>query len=351
MAWGAMLNGVYLSGGTNDVVIDHRPAVCAEFQEVGCMGEPPDGLGGLPGPLRTEDVVYAQRDGARHFNDWYPVRLVTITGNIQAGVCGCTDAAADAQALMQAWKRTNEDIELVIFPDCYTSGVLSPDPDTDPVTYSYQFPWGFGVGGFGEGPFGGENEDQMQTGPFGIVGRPRIADGKWLPGKAKIYQFTLRFDAVGPEIYILDPCGTPGFARCTDIYPENNAGCVMEPLCSPICATGQSGPVVNPTTVSVGGTEVVYPELTLWPNLTNPIVENLTTLDYITYDGTITDYPVFINTQDMTATQNGVSVTDRLGGMIQWPLSPGDFEVRLLSQSNSDTGHLTVCARDTLVSI
>jgi hypothetical protein len=103
--------------------------------------------------------------------------------------------------------------------------------------------------------------------------------------------------------------------------------------------------------IVVGGTETVYPTLTLWPNLTKPIVENVTTLDYITYNGVITDNPVIINTEDMTATQAGVDVTYLLGGSLKLPLSPGEFELRLLTQSTTDTGHMTACVRDTLVSI
>lgn len=302
------------------------------------LDDTPDGL--APPVLRVEDVVYPQRDGERHFNDWYTARIITLVGTIgPAGDCGedCTSVREQALLLMQAWKRSCCDIELVLYPPCYPG------------------PFGFGVGPFGEGPFGGGDMDQNLVGPYGIVGRPRLQPGalKWLYRDQSVAQFVLQFRAVDQRIYILDGCGTPGYEKCTDIEPgaqlfcAPNSGCFAD---GPMCFTEESSGSVDPTTIHVGGTEVVYPTITLWPNLTNPIVENTTTLDYITYAGTITDYPVIINTEDLTATQNGVSVTYKLAGSLNFAMSPGDYDLRLLTASDDDTGSMTICSRDTLVS-
>jgi hypothetical protein len=334
--WAAKLGDVILTscGTTFDQCPDGDALVLDGLTDT------PDGVGGLPG-VRTEDVVYAQRDGLRMFNDWYLNRIVTLTatiGPVSVEDCAdgdCLTVREQVQQLIQAWKRTDELKELVLYPPCNTG------------------PEGFGLGPFGSGPFGGEGTDRNLAGPFGIVGRPRLQPGsvKWLYRDQSIAQVVLRFESLDQKIFVLDACGTPGFERCVEVPPGATFGVVCEPLCSPICADEPASGSVDPTIIVVGGTEVVYPTLTLWPNLTKPIIENVTTLDYITYNGTITDNPVIINTEDMTATQNGVSVTHLLGGSLKFPLYPGEFELRLLTQSTADTGHMQACIRDTLVSI
>lgn len=332
--WAAKLNDVVLiSCGTFIECPDGEATILDGLTTT------PDGITGTPG-LRTEDVVYAQRDGMRPFNDWYVNRIVTLQGTIGPIVdedceSGCLTAREQVQLLVQAWKRTNELKELVLYPPCYPG------------------PQGFGLGPFGLGPFGGTDARYDLEGPYGIVGRPRIQPSsfRWLDRSEQICDFTLRFDAIDQNIYILDSCGTPGYQRCVEVPPGATFGIVCEPLCSPLCATEQASGSVDPTIIVVGGTEVTFPTLTLWPNLTRPIIENMTTLDYITYNGVVTGNPVIINTEDMTATQDGESVTDLLGGSLKFPLSPGEFQLRLLTQSTDDTGHMTACVRDTLVSI
>jgi hypothetical protein len=334
--WAAKLGDVILT--SCDATFD----VCPQDESTVIEGltDTPDGVGGLPG-YRTEDVIYAQRDGLRMFNDWYQNRIVTLLatiGPVASDDCtdgDCLTVREQVAQIVQAWKRTSELKELVLYPPCYAG------------------PEGFGIGPFGTGPFGGTDVDANLSGPFGIVGRPRLQPGsvKWLYRDQSIAQMVLRFDAIDQRIFVLDTCGTPGYERCVDVPPGASFGVVCEPLCSPICADEPAEASIDPTVVVVGGTEVVYPTLTLWPNLTKPIIENVTTLDYITYNGTILDNPVIINTEDMTATQDGVSVTHLLGGSLKFPLSPGEFELRLLTQSVSDTGHMTGCFRDTLVSV
>lgn len=331
--WAVKLNDVILTSGC-DVFVQ-----CADGEATVLDGldATPDGLG-LP-PLRVEDVTYAQRDGVRHFNDWYQPRLVTLTGTI--GPIGddcetgdCTTAREQVNQLVQAWKRSPDDIELILYPPCYTG------PD------------GFGEGPFGEGPFGDGNLDRNLIGPYAVVGRPRVATVNWLYRDQSVANFVLRFDSVDQRIYVTDACGTPGYQRCTDIEAGAETFCLVEAdLCEPVCTTEEATGSTDPTTIVVGGTEVTYPAITLWPDLTNPIVENITTGDYISFNGTITGSPVIINTEDLTATQDGVSVTYLLAGSLTFPLSPGEFEIRLLSGLSGDTGYMTLCSRDALVSI
>lgn len=334
--WAFKLNDVIVTSGC--VEFELCPGSESTVLADAALDDTPDGLG-VPG-LRTEDVTYAQRDGVRHFNDWYTPRIVTFrvtVGPVNADDCetgDCTSAREQLQQLLQGWKRSPEDVELVVYPPC------NPGP------------YGFGLGPFGEGPFGGGTANDELVGPFGIVGRPRVAEAKWLYRGEQVATVLLRFDGVDQRVYVLDGCGTPGYKVCTDIDPGTDVYSLCEAaLCDPICPTLNETGSVDPTTIAVGGTEVVYPELTLWPNLTDPIIENMTTGDYITYDGTITDYPVTINTEYLTAMQNGVSVTHLLGGSLTFTMSPGEFQLRMLSGSNSDTGYLTVCTRDALVSV
>lgn len=330
--WAAKLNDVLLTSCDTDFPL------CPESETlvIGGLNATPDGLG-LPG-RRVEDVIYAQRDGLRMFNDWYENRLITLTATI-VGDSDCEGGDCQSvrelvQQLMQAWKRPGGLTELVLYPPCY------PDPVG-----------GFGLGPFGQTPFGGSGINRNLTGPYGIVGKPRQGQVTWLYRSEQIAEVTLRFDSLDQNIFILDACGTPGYQRCVDVPPGATFGTVCEPLCSPLCANETASGSVDPTILVVGGTEVIYPTLTLWPNLTRPIIENVTTLDYITYNGDVTEHPVIINTEDITATQNGVSVTHLLGGSLKFPLSPGEFGLRVLTQSTADTGHMTACVRDALVSI
>lgn len=335
--WAVKLNDVIVKSSCDDEFV-LCPGSEATVIADGGLDDTPDGLG-IPG-LRVEDVTYAQRDGVRHFNDWYTPRIITFKATIgpasttedcESG--DCTSVRDQVKTLLQAWKRQTDDVELVLYPPC------NPGP------------YGFGLGPFGEGPFGGGTTDDEATGPYGIIGRPRVAEAKWLYHDQQIATVLLRFDSVDQRVFILDGCGTPGYKTCTDIDPGTDVYSLCEAaLCEPICPT-RTADSVDSTTIEVGGTEVVYPELTLWPNLTNPIIENQTTLDYITYDGTIVDFPVTINTEYLTATQNGVSVTHLLGGSLTFTMSPGEFDLRMLSGSDADTGYLTVCSRDTLVSL
>lgn len=191
-------------------------------------------------------------------------------------------------------------------------------------------------------------EGSTLNGPFGIVGRPRVAEIKPQYRDDSIYDFLLRFDSVDQRMYVLDTCGTPGFEKCSDVDPGTTVLCHSEPICSPVCSTEESV-TVDPVTIAVGGTEVTYPTITLWPNMTDPIIENMTTLNYVKFNGPVVDFPVFINTEDMTAEQNGLPVTHLLSGTLDFHLSPGEFQLRMLTASNTDTGYMTICFRDTVI--
>ena len=78
-AWGiAILNPrtdewVSLSGG--EEIDPYLPS-----EPLGCLLVPPDGMG-VPG-LRTEDLVFTQRDGVNMYSDRYENRIVTLTVSV-----------------------------------------------------------------------------------------------------------------------------------------------------------------------------------------------------------------------------------------------------------------------------
>jgi hypothetical protein len=190
------------------------------------------------------------------------------------------------------------------------------------------------------------------NGPFGVVGRPRVAQAPWLNRTEGIAEFLLRFDGNNHLMYLLDECGTPGYSECEVIEPGSfiTASCYGDTgVCYPECydqpVAGSKS--VAPTEVNVIGTQTIFPIITLNPSLTNPRIENITTGKSITFNGKINegDQPVIIYTEDGTAFQGETSVSHLLGGTLDFSLEPGEHELRLISQSLTDTGTMQVCWR------
>lgn len=316
--WGVKLGGVYLSGGS-----DHSLAgACEPLEPRGCLPEAPDGLG-LPA-LRTEDVTYPQRDGVTHFSDWYEPRIITLAG---VTVCpsDCTSPLGVRQAVQDitsAWARQCQDSELVIYT-----------------------PWHNELG------------PQSLKGPFGVVGRPRVASIVWGPPGTSCATLLLRFDAVDHRLYLLDGCGTPGSGTvCATVEPGAAATkCRAYPRCTPPpgdtwCYGQNSGGGGGTTPVLINtGTICAYPTITLNPTLTDPILTNLTTGQQIRYTGTITDAPVVIDTATGTATQAGASRTHLLTGSTRMTLEQGPNTLQLTSYGFDDDGSAQVCFRPAVV--
>ena len=491
--WAVNLNGVMFT--TCHTQAEWDELGCAPAQVFDVLTDTPDGVSSLPG-LRVEDVTYYQRDGVKHFSDWYEPRFITVTGvfgpvDVSDCVDGdCSTVREQVQAAAQAWKRTHQDTELVIFPDCYSpdlttgvnvypDGTFDVDVDgwtgvdgasvarvttpvhsgagslevtwtTDPVPYDdpastgqmglgaayaatpgerYAVSaWVYAAAGApmpvlgvmdtaaetvvysdpapaddtwhqltvdfvvpdagdlipflvnGEATTAGQiayvddveamlytDVDRTLNGPFGVVGRPRVFQAKQRYNDNQIYDFIARFDAVDQRMYVLDECGTPGYAECVDIDPgtqllsfcfEDGTGPYVgeKVVCfgeAGFCFTNPvtTGASVAPAEVQVGGTERVYPTITLYPDLITPTVENLTTGDFITYDGTVGDLPVTINTEEGTAFDSeGNSMTHLLRGSLFLSLDPGNYEFRLLSSGEpEEPGFAQLCWRDTVV--
>lgn len=317
--------GYAWNGDVNDSVSTRTPcALIYGTTVLEALTDTPKGLGHPD--LRTEDTTYAQRDGVAHWNDWYGPRFVTLPGVTlhPAGHCDdgdtCLVVRQNRILLSQAWKRQCNDIELVLYPPCEA---------------------------------GTDINQRVVTGPYGIVGRPRVFDSDWQYRDEQIADAVLRFDAVDHRAYVLDPCGTPGLYEVYEVPRETAANvCAKLPMCftgGGFCFDQVIDPAVEPTDVTIYGTECVNPTLTLYPGLTRPRVTNYTTSDWIGYNANIVDEPVVINTEYGTATQGDESVTHNLIGSLTFKLEPGEYEIGLVSQSQFDDGYLDLSYRPTVI--
>lgn len=169
-AWGIELDGVSLEGG--DGIVPTLLSISDLDGIVGCLNEPPDGMG-LP-PRRTQDVVLAQRDGVAMLADFYENRIITIKATVSASGCeGCPTAKQNVRKLLRAWARyCTQNSALRIFTDCHGQG------------------------------------DIADVGPFWAIGRGRAAEVVWRPGGVQVADVTLRFDCVD-HLLRFNPTGDP----------------------------------------------------------------------------------------------------------------------------------------------
>lgn len=201
-----------------------------------------------------------------------------------------------------------------------------------------------------------ENFDRSLFGPFGIVGRPRVATYQWLNYEQQIAQFTLRFDATDQRMYVLDECGTPGYQECITIYPGLTQTCRTYDLCytdGGRCYTSDSATsLILPVVATLRGTERVNPLIVLYPGLSYPTVENMNNSEFIRFNGVVGSEPIQIDTENGIATgvDTGASYTHLLGGSIFLSMTPGENQFRMYSNSSADTGYAAVCYRSTVVS-
>lgn len=158
-AWAVELGGYGLEGG--DGIVPTLLDATVFDGIVGCLTEPPDGMG-LP-PRRVQDVVLAQRDGVAMLSDFYENRVITIKATVSggAGCEGCPTAKQNVRKLLRAWARyCGGNSALRIFTDCHGQG------------------------------------DVADVGPFYAIGRGRAAEVVWRSGGVQVADVTLRFDCV-----------------------------------------------------------------------------------------------------------------------------------------------------------
>lgn len=202
-----------------------------------------------------------------------------------------------------------------------------------------------------------ENLDRSLYGPVGVVGRPRVANYRWLYRSEQVAEVTLRFDGTDQRMYVLDECGTPGYQECRTVTPGLIASCRTYDLCytdGGRCYNSDSSTsLLLPVTIPVRGTERVYPLIVLYPGLTYPTIENMNSSEFIRFNGIVQGEPIQIDTENGVATgvDSDASYTHLLGGSIFLSMVPGDNQFRMYSNSTADTGEAAICWRNTVVSI
>lgn len=196
-------------------------------------------------------------------------------------------------------------------------------------------------------------EDRVLNGPYGIMGRPRVADVQWLAGKSGCASLLLRFDATDQRMVVLDAFGTPGSGTQTaTITPTTSNQCRTYPRCYPMCYDQNTGTEEPEVTLTQRGTECTGFTVCFYGQLTDPVLENVTTGQTVGLTGTISETaaPVCIDTEQGTAMQGGASRTHLITGNARMQIVPGDNEFRLTSFSSSDNGYAEVTWNDVVIS-
>lgn len=173
-------------------------------QSLGCLTEPPRGLG--MAPIRSGDSTRALRDGVRRGSDRYDGRTITLTVEVTNDDCpGCPGARQKVRQIQRQWGRYTGDARfstetylMVIWPDCH-------DPDL--------------IG----------TEDQHWSGPYMVIGRPRGCAVTWHPSDQGRATVALRFDALDQRLmlarYEENDLGEPVFdvSHCVEVFGEGTA--------------------------------------------------------------------------------------------------------------------------------
>ncbi len=289
--WKFVLDGVELS--TDNTYAGHI------LQE-------PDGLG-MP-QLETGDVSYPRMDGVTHFNDWYGPRIVTLpevrvmatSAATAQGDIGAAEVTGRVQEIKQAWRRRQED------------------------TVAYVT-----ING---------------TGPYAMIGRPRLANVDYSESRSGLVSLMLRFDAVDHRLYLVDTdvdgnaVGMAVRNKTVGLTTFDGGRTYDKTYDYTYGAAGVAG-----TEVLVDGSDFVRPTITLRGPLTTPQLQNVTTGQTVGYNGTVPANKTVI--MDLGAR------TVQLSGANRYHLATGDFvnfgmeagfnELRL-SGLPSDTGDAVV---------
>jgi hypothetical protein len=138
---------------------------------------------------------------------------------------------------------------------------------------------------------------------------------------------------------------------------DNSAGGTSSVAISPILGGGVTWPITwpitwapstLPTTITNTGNVLIYPKITLNNVMTNPIIQNNTTGQFIKFNGFTTSAGavLVIDMLNRTVLLNGGSVLSFVDVSSQWwGLSPGSNAIQLTTGSGSDTVTGTVSWR------
>lgn len=281
--------GISLEGG--DAIVPYLPTI-----PLGCLTAPPDGMG-VP-PVRSGDVVFAQRDGVVQFADYYEPRILTFQVSICNDGCpGCPTGRTKVKRLTREWSRNCTGATLVIFSDCHNPAA--------------------------------SGTDQEAVGPYIVHGRPRVADVNWLPSNVGCANITLRFDAEDARLLLAVDNADPWTSQhCEEAFNTPGALAVVT---GDLCA---------------------YPVFTLASTLTSPITVTYGEWEFV-YNESITGAggdTVVVDTRYGIATQAGVEVTANLSGEYDRPLEPGTHAIGVTTGDVGDDGTVQMCWDNAVVS-
>lgn len=225
--------GISLSGG--EEVDEFLPTV-----PLGCLLVPPEGLG-VP-PVRSGDVEFAQRDGVQQFGDYYQPRQITLQVSVCNDGCpGCPSARQKVKRLTTEWSRACASATLVLFTDCHQPGATQ--------------------------------EQKTYQGPYAVIGRPRIAEVTWMRSNRGCAQVTLRFDADGPGLILMDT-DTAGIWTGIQLASEGAGENIAEDYRLQDTVMGFQDAVVDDTNFSFGAPDggSYFSRTVITPNTVSPFV-------------------------------------------------------------------------------
>ena len=310
-SWGALLNGVYLSGGDGS----RFPTALRGFLTV-----PPDGLG-LP-EMAVDDYTPLASDGTVRDSGFYPGRVITLQTTVGGRDCDILAIRQQVADIMTAWSRTCESVDLTVFAPPMVSGT----------------PWDI-------------------AGPYNVRGRPRLATVSWRRGKNVVADIVLRFDG---EDWLLGQADDTG-ARvydCLDVPVDVVSGemCYAPTMCyDPTMCYVTSGSPPSPDNLDNIGNTCVPFTLTFTGDFQSSATVEITEagglLRTIYFAGiTGSTSPITLDTATGRAyDSDGNDFTGLFTGDTRATIPPGPSDVRLRAVS-SVSGTVRACVNSGVVS-
>lgn len=154
-----------------------------------------------------------------------------------------------------------------------------------------------------------------------------------MPIRRELWSAPFKVELLAPDPTIYDD--TAG-GELTAPLPKLVEGGYIYPVAYPVIYAPGSAP----TTVTNAGTTPVYPTITLTGVMTNPVITNLTTEEFIAIEGLATapGDTVVIDMRAHTVTLNGSSIFAKVSTTSAWwGLLPGGNDLTLTTTSGSDT--------------
>lgn len=176
--WTFLLNGSVVSAN-HDAWQTLATTACTGLPSGvdGCLTQIPEGLFDI-GDYRAEDITYFQRDGVRHYEDYFAGRSITLQVSFSRSDCDdCGEMRRRIKNVIHAWGRACDEDILYWWPDCSN--------DLEEQYFDLTF-----------------------ANPMGVRGRARAAELTYLQG-GRVAEMTLRFDTIDHSYIIMDDCGVP----------------------------------------------------------------------------------------------------------------------------------------------